>query len=81
MGLGRELEIPATQLMVLGTTRGLPAEHRLLGRTRGYLSYGLIFLFLRYTTRTGQRGEGRTVFVCGCFKGLWDFNEDIKSLL
>ena len=27
------------------------------------------------------KGEGRTVCVCGCFKGLWDFNEDIKSLL
>ena len=30
---------------------------------------------------TGQRWEGRTLCVCGYFKGLWDFNEDIKSLL
>ena len=71
-----------TQLMVLGTMGGLPAEHGLLGRTGGYLSHGLLFLFLRYSTPDqAKMGEGRTVCVCGCFKGLWDFNEDIKSLL
>ena len=69
-GFGLRTGDPATQLLVLGTERGLPAEHRLLGRTRGYLSYGLIFLFLRYSTRTGQRGEGRTACVCGYPKEL-----------
>ena len=34
--------------MVLGTEGGLPAKHRLLGRTGGYLNHGLLFLFLRY---------------------------------
>ena len=29
---------------------------------------------------TGQRGEGRTVCVYGCFKGHWDLNGDTKSL-
>ena len=68
--------------MVLGTVGGLPAEHGLLGRTGGYLSHGLLFLFLRYGTPDWAKGgEGRTVCVCGCFKELWDFNEDIKSLL
>ena len=71
-----------TQLMVLGTEGGLPAEHRLLGRTMGYLSHGLLFLFLRYSTPDWpKRGRKHTVCVCGCFKGLWDFNKDIKSLL
>ena len=37
----------ATQLMVLGTEGGLLAEHGLLRRTRGYLSHGLLFLFLQ----------------------------------
>ena len=27
----------------------------------------------------GKVGEGRIVCVCGCFKALWDFNEDIQS--
>ena len=35
---------------------------------------------LRYGTPDWAKA-GRTVCVCGCFKGLWDFNEDIKSLL
>ena len=73
---------PATQLMVPETKGCPPAKHPLLGRTGGYLSHGLIFLFLRYGTPDWAKGgEGRTVCVCGCFKGLWDFNEDIKSLL
>ena len=71
----------ATQLMVLGTMGGLPAEQGLLRRTGGYLSHRLPFLFLRYSTPDQSKEEGRTVCVCGCFKGLWDFNEDIKSLL
>ena len=69
------------QLMVLGVQGGLPAEHGLLGRTRGYLSQGLLFLFLRYGTLDWAK-EGRKDCVCiWVFKGLWDFNEDIKSLL
>ena len=79
--LDEELEISVTQLVVPGTEGGLTAEQGLLGRARGYLSHGLLFLFLRYSTPGPQRGEGRTVCVCGCFKELWDFNEDIKSLL
>ena len=67
--------------MVLGTEGGRPAEHELLGRGRGYLSHGLLFLFLDTVPKAEHRGEGRTVCVCGCFKGLWYFNEDIKSLL
>ena len=69
------------QLMVLGTEGGLPAEHRLLGGTRGHLSHRLLFLFLRYCTPDWAKGEGRTVCVYGCFKGLWDFNEESMSLL
>ena len=69
-----------TQLMVLGTEGGLPAEHRLLGRTGGYLNHRPLFLFLRYSTLDQTKG-GRKDSVCGCFKGLWDFNEDIKSLV
>ena len=42
--------------MVLGTEGGLPAEHRFLGRTRGYLSHGLLFLFLRYGTPDWAKG-------------------------
>ena len=57
----------ATQLMVLGTEGGLPAEHRFLGRTRGYLSHGLLFLFLRYDTPEWAKG-GRKYCVC-----LWVF--------
>ena len=68
----------ATQLMMLGTKEGLPAKHGLLGRTRGYLSHGLIFLF--QVPRLGKGGK-EVLCICGHFKGLWDFNEDIKSLL
>ena len=54
-----------TQLMVLGTKGGLPAKHGLLGRTRGYLSHGLLFLLLRYSApdwaEVGK--EGLCVFV------------------
>ena len=81
MGFDSELEIPATQLMVLGTVGGLSAELGLLGRTRAYLSHRLIFLFLRYGISDWARREGRTVCVCGYFTRLWDFNEDVKSLL
>ena len=47
----------------------------------GSLNHGLLLLFLRYGTPDWAEGEGRTVCICGCFKGLRDFNEDIKSLL
>ena len=53
-----------TQLMVLEAAEGLPAELRLLGRTRGYLSHGLLFLFLRYSTPDWEkRGRKDCVFV------------------
>ena len=45
------------------------------------LNHGLLLLFLRYSTPDWAEGEGRTVCVCGYSKGLWDLNEDIKSLL
>ena len=45
------------------------------------LNHKLLLLFLRYSTPDWAEGEGRTVCICGCFKGLRDFNEDIKSLL
>ena len=62
---------------------GRPASRaQIIGKRQGYLSHGLLFLFLRYSTPDqAKMGEGRTVCVCGCFKGLWNFNEDIKSLL
>ena len=37
--------------------------------------YGLL------TGLVGQGGEGSTVCVCGCFKGLRDFNSNILPLL
>ena len=50
--------------MVLGTEGGLPAEPGLLGRTRGYLSHGLLFLFLRYSTPDWEKqGRKDCVFV------------------
>ena len=49
--------------------------------TEGSLNHRLPLLFLRYGTRTGQRGEGRTVCICGYSKELSYFNEDIKSSL
>ena len=53
-----------TQLMVLGTEGGLPAGLRLLGRTGGYLSHRILFLFLRYGTQEWVKGkEGLCVFV------------------
>ena len=36
----------------------------------GSLNHGLLLLFLRYGTPDGAEGEGRTVCVCGHFKGL-----------
>ena len=56
--LDQELEIMvATQLMVLETEGGLPAERGLLGRTGGYLSHRLLILFLRYTTLDWAKWE------------------------
>ena len=69
-----------TQLVVLGTEGGLPAEHELLGRARGYLSQALLFLFLIWYPRLSKGGK-EGLCVCGCFKGLWDFSAGIKSLL
>ena len=45
------------------------------------LNHGLLLLFLRYGTPDWAEGEGRTVCICGCSRGLQHFNEDIKSLL
>ena len=67
-----------TELMLLGTEGGLPVEYGLLGRNRGYLIHGFLLLLLRYGTPDWAKGERKD---CVCFKGLWDFNEDIKSLL
>ena len=53
--------------MVLGTEGGLPAEHGILGRTRGYLSHGLLFLFLRYGMPDWAKGARKA---CVC---LWVF--------
>ena len=53
--------------MVLGTEGGLPAKHRLVGRTRGYLSHGLLFLSLRYSAPDWAK-RGRKDCVC-----LWVF--------
>ena len=36
----------------------------------GSLNHGLLLLFLRYSTLDWAEGEGRTVCVCGCSKGL-----------
>ena len=70
-----------TQLTMLGTEGGLPAQHGLLGRTRGYLSHRLLFIFLRYGTPDQAKGGRKDCVWGGRFKELWDFNEDIKSLL
>ena len=48
-----------------------------LGQTRTTDFY---FFFLRYCTPTRQRGK-EGLCICGYSKGLWDLNEDIKSLL
>ena len=47
----------------------------------GSLNHRLLLLFLRYGTPDWAEGEGRTVCICGCSRGLQYFNEDIKSLL
>ena len=36
----------------------------------GSLNHGLLLLLLRYSTPDWAEGEGRTVCVCGCSKGL-----------
>ena len=38
--------------------------------TEGLLNHGLLLLFLRYGALEGQRGEGRTVCICGYSKEL-----------
>ena len=60
----------ATQLMVLGTKGGLPAEHGLLGRTRGYQSHGLLFLFLRYGTPDWAKGGRKDCVFVGVLRGF-----------
>ena len=47
----------------------------------GSLNHRLLLLFLRYGTPDWAQGEGRTVCICGCSKGLCNLNEDIKLLL
>ena len=42
-GVGLTGNHVAPQLVVLGTEGGLPAEHKLLGRSRGYLSHFYFF--------------------------------------
>ena len=44
-------------VMALGTAGGLPAEQGLLGRTRGHLSHGLLFLFLMRYPDWAERGR------------------------
>ena len=64
-------------------TRGRPASRaRITGKKLGLPEPQTTISFpeIQYP-RLGKGGEGRTVCVSGCFKGLWDFNEDIKSLL
>ena len=36
----------------------------------GSLNQGLVLLFLRYDAPNWAEGEGRTVCICGCSKGL-----------
>ena len=62
----------------MGVLAGVADSGRSLAELRTYIS------FLRYDTPeglVGQRGKGRTVCVCGYFKGLWDFNGDVLPLL
>ena len=40
-------------------------------------TYDWYVLRLAYQGKVGKEG----LCICGCFKGPWDFNEDIKSLL
>ena len=70
-----------TQLMVLETEGGLPGK-QITGKNQGLPEpqTSISFPEIQYP-RSGKEGEGRTLCVCGCFKGLWDFNEDNKSLL
>ena len=78
MGLDEELEITVViQLMVLGTEGGLPAEHGLLGRTRGYRSHGILFLFLRYGTQDQAKGQRKDCVFLGVLR---DFGILMKTL-
>ena len=59
---------PASRARITGQNRGLPEPQT-----------SISFPEMRYP-RLGKEGKGRLcVFVC--FKGLWDFNENINSLL
>ena len=70
-----------TQLMVLGTEGGLSAEHGLLGRTRGLPEPQTSISSPEIWYPRPGKGGKKGLCVCGCLKGLWDFKEDIKSLL
>ena len=67
--------------MVLGTAGDRPAKQGLLGRTRGYLSQGLLFLFLRYGTPDWlEWGEGGKEGLCVFVGILRDFGTLMKTL-
>ena len=60
---------PASQARITGKNWGLPERQTCI-------------LFLKYGTHDWEKGGRKDcVCVCRCFKGLWDLNEDIKSLL
>ena len=62
---------PASQARIIGKNRGLPEPQT-----------SISFPEMQYPglARLGRRGK-EGLCVCGCFKGLWDFNEDINPLL
>ena len=66
-----------TQPMVLGTAGVVPAEHGLLGRARGYLSHGLLFLFLRHDPPGWEKGGRKDCVFVGILR---DFGILMKTL-
>ena len=62
--------IPPNRACITGKNRGPPEPQASISSPE-----------IRYPGPGKAGKEGRTVCVCGCFKGLWDFNKDIKSLL
>ena len=62
---------PASQARITGIT----------GKNRGLPEPQASISFPEIGTQDWTKGERRTVCVHGCLKGLWDFNEDIKSLV
>ena len=59
---------PASQARIIGKNRGLPEPQTSISSSEIWYP------------RPGKGGK-EGLCVCGYFKGLWDFNEDIKSLL